>query len=213
MDAVPLIVGHVLGMQRVAADAGRADEHVEPVEPVDGGIQLGRSRARRRRSRGRRRAPRRRRPAAARRRRADPARAARDQRHAPFEVVVVAHRAFLYGFLRGLRSAAGLPARAERPDLVPDAGRHRARRPELHGDGVEATRAAGDAGDASAPGRGRRARPAGRSSQTNLVRAAELAPLPDDDDPRDLHRTAPPPLVGGGARGVGRAARRARGAP
>ena len=40
MDAFPFRVADVLGVQRVAADARCADEHVEARQLRDGGVQL-----------------------------------------------------------------------------------------------------------------------------------------------------------------------------
>ena len=44
MDAPPFLVGDVLGVQRLAADAGGADEHVEARQLLDGGVERRESR-------------------------------------------------------------------------------------------------------------------------------------------------------------------------
>ena len=167
-------------MQRVAADACGAHEDIEARQPVDGRVQLrrvahvvavlevedvhvGAALAQQRDGR-----------------RADPARAAGDQRDASFEVVVVAHGAFLYGFLRELRPAARLPAGVRAPRSRHDSRRPVARRahactaPTSSATELRATpetlRLQADVAAA-----------AGRSQLAdNLRRAAELAPLPDE---------------------------------
>ncbi len=101
MDVRPLLVGHVLGVQRLAADARRADEHVEPGQRGDRGVQLCRVTdvvAVREVERVH--------PGAAGtqplgRRGADPALAPGHERDAPFEAVLVRHTRFLYGFRHG----------------------------------------------------------------------------------------------------------------
>ena len=57
----------------------------------------------------------------------DSTRTARDERDTAFEVVMVGHRLFLYGFFRGLRSESRLPARNEQTGARAHSGRHRAR--------------------------------------------------------------------------------------
>src|SRR5204863_9365526 len=110
MDAPPLLVAHVLGVQRVAADTCAADEHVELRQALDGRVQL-RGVA----------------DVVALREvedmhvrtplaktlhcsSADATRAARDEGDAAGKVVMVGHRLFLYGFVRELRSEPRLPA-------------------------------------------------------------------------------------------------------
>ena len=98
MDVLPLLVAHVLGVQRLAADSRAADEHVEPRQLLDGRVQLrrvahvvavrevedvhvGASGLQALDDGG-----------------ADSARAARDERDAAFEVVMVGSCVYFYTF-------------------------------------------------------------------------------------------------------------------
>src|SRR5207248_3439916 len=160
-----------LGVERVAADAGRADEDVEPLEAADGGVELrgvanvvavrqvedvnlravgaqplgGRS--------------------------TDPARAARDERDAALEVVVVAHGAFLYG--HGMRYPLG----TERRDEVRTPGGLSLDELDLHSVSRDELRAT----PATLRLQAEVAEEAGRRELgANLRRAAELAAVPED---------------------------------
>ena len=190
MDALPFLVAHLLGVQRVTTDTRRADEHVEARQPLDRGrklrrvahvvsvrevedVHLGAAVAK-----------------ALDARRTDPARAAGDERDTSGEVVVVGSSRICIPFSAvAFDPQRDYPLGSERPDLVTTPGglsleeltvRRRARR----------RRAACDAGDSSPAGRGGRCgRPAAARRQPPARCRARAAPR--RDDPRDLHRSAP----------------------
>ena len=133
--------------------------------------------------------------------RADAARAARDQRDASLEVVVVAHGAFLYG--HGVR----YPLRnRQRRDEVRTPGGLSLDELDLHGERVsrDELRATPETLRLQAEV----AEDAGRRELgANLRRAAELAAVPDETGARRLHRPPASALERRRARVLGGAAR------
>ena len=181
MDALPLLVAHVLGVQRVAADAGAQTSTSSRGRRSTAASSWAESRTSSpfARSKTCTSAP----PARRRstRRRADAARAAGDERDAPCEVVVVAHGAFLYRFRRWpsirsatTRSGPSGPISSRTPGGLSldelTLRRRRASTPSELRATPETLRLQAEVAAA-----------AGRSQLAdNLRRAAELAPLPDE---------------------------------
>ena len=114
------------------------------------------------------------------RRRADAARAARDQRDASFEVVVVAHGGISIRFCHGLRSERDYPLGTKRRDLVRTPGGLALDELDLHGERVSTRRSCARRRRRCACRRRSRGRPGRAQLADNLLRAAELAPVPDE---------------------------------
>jgi propanediol dehydratase small subunit len=179
VHALPLLVRDLFGVQRLPADSCTADEHVEPRQPVDRRVQLrrvtdvipvrqveyvdlGSTRAHSLDDGC-----------------AYAAGAPRDKSDAAGEVVEVGHRVFLYGLRVSLDPSRDYPLGTRRPDLVRTPGGIPLDELELHSDRVDAAELRATPGTLRL--QAEIARDAGRAQLAeNLLRAAELASLPDE---------------------------------
>ena len=180
VDAAPLLVAHLLGVEGVAADAGRADEHVESRQPLDGGTRRWEESVTSSpfaRSKTCTSAP----PASRREATAAPMPLAPPVTSAtrPWKPYRFAIATFLYLIAVGFDPRSDYPLGLERPDLVATPGGIPLDRVSLDAPGIDAAelRATPETLGLQAEV----AEAAGRLQlAANLRRAAELAPLPDE---------------------------------